>query len=172
MHKQSSTNSTEANESSLVDSKKNRVLANTYDSAEKTEWFNDDKVMRFKGFMPENLCGFNAFSEKELNVKYQTAEIIFSKNGVELADNVEDNIKALDEVAYLSLGELFKFLWAFNGELINVFCDYDIKAICLPDGKRIVWDWTLANYCFAKGRISEELLVEMLMDGVTEIGEE
>lgn len=52
--------------------------------------------------------------------------------------------------------DIFKQLFEAEKQLADT-------SVTLADGRKFTWDATLAHYCFAKGRITESTLVEMLL---------
>lgn len=62
------------------------------------------------------------------------------------------------------------FRWKLRDLVYFIFRHYssevqDIISISLPDGRIMYWNSSLAHYCFAKARITEEQFIEHCLIG-------
>lgn len=156
------TATTNANNSSIVDSKENGALANTTVAAKEFE-------IHFTEWIKNKPCSINGLNCNNLIGKKITAELVFSFDGSPVFNSKypEHFIMGYNEIIYSSVSELLKFLHDFNSEIISFFSlkhklNCDICSINFDGDKWYKWNYTYAHHCFGEGSINECNLLEII----------
>jgi len=80
---------------------------------------------------------------------------------------------ATAEIQYNSIEELMSAIFDFSQlESTIEFDDQTIRPlkfqddiqVTLPDGRKFLWNATVAHYCFGKGRITENMAFDMMLN--------
>jgi len=133
----------------------------------------NDRIKFLHDFEKKRSCIFNATGSQShprvKGSKYDLAELFFTKDGKLLNMATEDDyeIRYFDEVKFPFLGDLFRFLFDFSHEIAKIYPGFEICFVSINGEKSFRWVDTYAHWCYAEGKITEDVLIDWMMNGVS-----